>query len=261
MVLSRAFLACVALTLAGCSPATVATPETPTGRVTPATALSPASVTLGAHKLPQVAEDLITDFEVSSTSPSGADGGHGYYDRHYQMPTWPQGDSGVTVGIGVDLGQQSEEATSNSWQDFLTSGAVGRLADCAGITGTKAKVVAIELKDIRIEWSPAIQEFNGYEVPNYWNLTRRTFPGFDDLRTNAKGALVSLVYNRGSSMAGPSRVDMRNVRADVAVGDYEAMAQAVRHMNVTMGNSWRNSGIYDGMAARRGAEAVLILEP
>lgn len=261
MVFSRAFVILAALTVAGCKPTEVETQGTPQTNVAPAKVLAPASVEQPSHLLPQAAEDLITDFEVSATSPQGIDGGHGYYDRHYQKPTWPEGDSGVTVGIGVDLGQQSKEATEESWQAFLGADTVRRLASCAGITGTKAKAVTATMQDISIVWNPALQEFDGYEVPNYWSLTRRTFPGFDNLRANAQGALVSLIYNRGSAMAGPSRVDMRTVRSAVADEDYAAMAEAVRHMDVTMGNAWRNAGIYDGMAARREAEAELILKP
>jgi hypothetical protein len=256
MVLSRSFLIGATLSLAGCSPVALQVQATPAMHAAPSKGLSPASVTQPLQLLPKKAEDLITDSEVSSTAK-----GHSYYDRHYQMPTWPQGDSGVTVGIGVDLGQQSEETTCEDWQGALAADIVERLRACAGIAGTKAKALAGTMRDIKIAWHPAIQEFDGFEVPNYWSLTRRTFPGFDDLRTNAQGALVSLVYNRGSSMAGPSRIDMRNLRIAVARIDYNAMAGDVRHMDVTMGNSWRNAGIYEGMAARREAEAALILEP
>lgn len=260
MVLSRSFLIIAALAIAGCSPAVVQSSGT-VARAAKTSDASPANVAPAAHVLPIEAEDLITDAEVSATSLGGIDGGHGYYDRHYQKPTWPQGDSGVTVGIGVDLGQQSAGATESSWGGFLSDDTTGRLSECAGVTGSAAKALTAKLQDIIITWPVAINEFDGYEVPNYWSLTERAFPGLDGLRENAQGALVSLVYNRGSSMAGPSRADMRTIRAAVPDADYNAMAEAVRHMSVTMGNSWRNAGIYDGMAARRNAEAGLILKP
>jgi hypothetical protein len=36
--------------------------------------------------------------------------------------------------------------------------------------------------------------------------------GFENLRPNAQAALVSLVFNRGSSMTGANRLEMRNLR-------------------------------------------------
>jgi GH24 family phage-related lysozyme (muramidase) len=62
-------------------------------------------------------------------------------------------------------------------------------------------------------------------------------------------------------MAGSSRVDMRDLRTAVANGELQAMSNAILHMNVTMGNIWRREGIYDGMVARRRAEAKLVLTP
>ena len=50
--------------------------------------------------------DAIIAFEV--TSPE-------YYEKHYQNPTWPGGDSGVTVGIGYDLGQNNRETIIMDW--------------------------------------------------------------------------------------------------------------------------------------------------
>src|SRR3981081_336751 len=41
------------------------------------------------------AYELIIDFEV---------GGRSEYERTYQRPEWPQGESGVTIGVGYDLG-------------------------------------------------------------------------------------------------------------------------------------------------------------
>jgi hypothetical protein len=243
--------------LVGCAPAAVQPSPKPVVPTSPVeNILSPPPVTVPQYELVQGAEDLITDSEVSSINSS-----HGYYDRHYEHPTWPQGDSGVTVGIGVDLGQQSAGYTETCWNAYLIAQDVKLLQGCAGITGKAAQGLCARLQTIQIVWPNAYDEFNTFEVPNYWSLTARTFPGFNELRVNAQGALVSLVYNRGSSMSGASRVDMRTIRAAVPDKDYEAMAEAESHMLVTCGNAWRNAGIYDGMKARRGAEAILLLTP
>lgn len=253
----RNLLYALVIALAACSPAVVQQPAKPT-LPSPKTesVFAPAQVTQPINQLPQAAQDLITDAEVSSVASD-----HSYYDRHYQKPTWPQGDSGVTIGIGVDLGFETGEFTKTSWSDYLDGDDVASLQTCNGVSGKAAKALCATMQDITIPWLTAASEFNVYEVPNYWSLTRRTFPGFDNLRLNAQGALVSLVYNRGSSLSGPSRVDMRTIRDAVKTKDYDAMAEAETHMLVTCGNSWRNAGIYDGMKTRRTSEANLILTP
>lgn len=43
-------------------------------------------------------------------------------------------------------------------------------------------------------------------------LTRQAFPGVERLHPDVYGALVSLVFNRGSSMTGNRRSEMRNIR-------------------------------------------------
>jgi len=244
------------LLIAGCHPAKVQDSTVETN-------LGAPQVRLTSPKLPQIAEDLITDFEVSSTSVNGIDGGHGYYDRHYRTATYPGGNSGPTVGIGVDLGQQSSSVTSDSWQSYLVANQVERFTKCAGVTGKSAQQLVKDLQDVIVPWKSAIDEFDIYEVPNYWSLTRRTFPGFDNLTLNCQGALVATVYNRGNSTVGNSRVDMRTLQTLIAETpiDYKNIANAFRHMEVTMGASWKAQGIYDGLKARYDATAKLAETP
>jgi GH24 family phage-related lysozyme (muramidase) len=253
------------LFICSCSPPPVTNnsqtiPITKTASIT-----EPAATQLpNAPLLPQVAEDLITDFEVSSTSSSGVDGGHSYYDKHYQTATFAGIGSGPTIAIGVDLGMQSAEVTTDCWSPYLSPLQVNRYAACAGVTKSSVvKQLVKELQDITIKWDTALAEFNTHEVVNYWSLTRRTFPGFDNLTLNCQGALVATVYNRGSSMVGDSRVDLRTIRSLVNQDkpDYKAIANAFRHMEVTMRASWQAEGIYAGLKARYDATAQLAETP
>lgn len=221
---------------------------------------SPAEIQLPTTPhLPQIAENFITDAEVSSTINN-----HNYYDKHYQTATFAGIGSGLTIAIGVDLGQQSAEVTEDCWKSYLIAENVKRLASCANILDSSSvKELVHELQDIVIPWDIAINEFDHYEVPSYWSLTRRTFPGFDNLTLNAQGALVATVYNRGSSMAGSSRIDMRTIRTLVNQPnpDYKAIANALRHMSVTMRSTWEDEGVYDGLKARYDATALLAETP
>jgi GH24 family phage-related lysozyme (muramidase) len=79
----------------------------------------------------------------------------------------------------------------------------------------------------------------------------------DSLPLDAQGALVSLVYNRGTSMVDNSpedrRREMRAVRDAVAAGDLERIATELRSMK----RLWVGKK-QDGLLRRRDAEADLV---
>ena len=52
-------------------------------------------------------------------------GGRGFYDAQCIRPTWPGGASGVTIGVGYDLGYQAGFAAD--WSDLLTPAQIARL--------------------------------------------------------------------------------------------------------------------------------------
>jgi hypothetical protein len=56
------------------------------------------------------------------------------------------------------------------------------------------------------------------------------FPGINELSPDAQGALVSLVFNRGTSMEGDRRREMRAIQAAVANGDLQEIADQLRSM-------------------------------
>jgi GH24 family phage-related lysozyme (muramidase) len=189
------------------------------------------------------AVDLIVYYET---------GGHQDYNQLLIHPTWPGLSSGVTVGVGYDCGQTSRLLIQSDWttlrDDWRTD-----LANTSGITGQKAKPVARGLSYISIDWSMANQVFYTATLPQYWSLTKRTFPGVQNLCPNAAGALTSLVYNRGSSMVGSSREEMRQIRDLVPKKDYAGIADQIRSMK----RLWTGQGM-DGLLRRRDAEAQLV---
>lgn len=196
--------------------------------------------------LTQAGHSLIVEFET---------GGKADYDR-WPRPEWPQGASGVTVGIGYDCGYNSKEVIWNDWSDLEHPNAA-RLAATSGIRGAQAKPLAKDLADILIQWSLAMGVFDRVTVTRFWRLARQTYPGFDDLRPNAQAALVSLTFNRGSDMVGDRRYEMRQIRSCAARRDYEGMASWNRRSI----RVWKGTSIYEGMVRRREAESALILTP
>jgi len=195
--------------------------------------------------------DLILEFEVG--------GGENYYNKFLKSPVWPGEQSGVTIGVGYDLGYVNKAEFSEDWKD-LSKEIFDRLYKVVGIKGYNAKNLIRGLKDITIPWDLALKVFNNKTVTKFYNLTRQTFPNFDNLPEDAKGGLVSLVFNRGNALEGDRRREMKLIRDGmklVSTFDQKALtfiANQIRNMK----RIWIGGSIEKGMSRRRDAEAKLI---
>jgi hypothetical protein len=197
--------------------------------------------------------DLVLEFEVG--------GGENYYNKFLKNPTWPGEQSGVTIGVGYDLGYVNKTEFTNDWKD-LAQKDFDRLYKVVGIKGIAAKDLIRSLKDITIPWELSLKVFNNKTVTKFYNLTKETFPNFDNLPEDAKGGLVSLVFNRGNALEGDRRREMKLIRDGmklVSIYDQKALtfiANQVRNMK----RIWAGGSIEKGMSRRRDAEAKLIEE-
>ncbi len=199
---------------------------------------------MNAANFPAAALDLILEAE-------GLDQPH----------AWPGGDSGITIGRGDDLGYQSAAEYGEHWEAVLEHDVYVRLLDAIGLKGEHAHQIAHQFVGIVITREDADAVFLGKTLPQYITATARTFPGMDRLPVDAQGALVSLVYNRGSSMGEqgqPSwdqRREMRAIRDEVAKDqpDLDAIAAAIRSMK----RLWVGKN-ENGLLTRRDAEAALV---
>jgi hypothetical protein len=195
--------------------------------------------------------DLILEFEVG--------GGENYYNKFLKNPTWPEGQSGVTIGVGYDLGYVNKAEFSEDWKD-LPKEIFDRLYKVVGIKGYNAKNLIRGLRDIVIPWELSLQVFNNKTITKFWNLTKDTFPNFDKMPEDAKGGLVSLVFNRGNTLEGDRRREMKLIRDGMRITntfDQKALtfiANQIRNMK----RIWAGGSIEKGMNRRRDAEAKLI---
>lgn len=197
--------------------------------------------------------DLILEFEVG--------GGENYYNKFLKNPAWPEGQSGVTIGVGYDLGYVNKTEFSEDWKD-LPKETFDRLYKVVGIKGYNAKNLIRGLKDITIPWDLALKVFNNKTVTKFYNLTRQTFPNFDNLPEDAKGGLVSLVFNRGAALEGDRRREMKLIRDGMKlVSNYDQKALTfIANQIRNMKRIWIGGSIEKGMSRRRDAEAKLIEE-
>ena len=172
-------------------------------------------------------------------------------------PDWPGGQSGVTIGFGYDIGYVTVDQFESDWGELVKPPVCRRLRAVIGVRALRARNRVGELSDVRVSRNAAEQVFNARTLPLYELRAAQAFPGLDALPEDARGALVSLVYNRGTSMVDSSpedrRREMRAIRAAVARGNLAEIAAQLRSMK----RLWEGQGL-GGLIARREEEAQLV---
>jgi uncharacterized protein (TIGR02594 family) len=175
------------------------------------TAISPASI------------NLIVGFEVTDQAT---------YNRSYQKPTWPQGASGVTVGIGYDLGYTSQATLQADWGGKLSQAMIGSLQTAIGVTGSAAGALAKQLANVVVPWTTAMEVFASRDVPKWVGIVERALPNTDRLSPDCLGALVSLAFNRGASFGkqGDRYSEMQAIKDCMTTKNFSGIPPQVRNM-------------------------------
>jgi len=171
---------------------------------------------------------------------------------------FPGGDSGVTLGHGYDLGAGTESKAEmvNDWKQWLSGAELERLGSAIGKTGAAAQALCPGFRDINISAEAADSVFFRATVPKYYQKMVSAFPNAGKLPGSAQGALLSLTFNRGTSMKGDRREEMRNIRELLAGEppyDLKDIAAELRAMK----KLWIGKGL-NGLIARREREARLV---
>jgi GH24 family phage-related lysozyme (muramidase) len=194
--------------------------------------------------------DLIIKHEVG--------GGENYYNKALSRPSYPGGASGVTIGIGYDLGYVNIQQFTKDWKQHLSQSDFTALALTIGKKRDSAKAEIIHLRNIKIPWAAAQTVFGQNTLPKFIAETQRAFPGSNYLLPDAFGALVSLVFNRGGSMVGASRTEMNNIRRAI-IGEIPTsnIYNYISSQISIMKRIWVGKNL-DGLLARRDDEAALV---
>lgn len=180
------------------------------------------------------------------------------YIAKYRTPIWPRGESGVTIGVGYDLGYQKHEYVVEDWGSILQQSEVNPLLTVVGIKGLPAKAARDTVSEVVVEWEEALQNFRA-TLRYYAGQTVRYFPNSDELSADSFGALVSLVYNRGSStQRNPNdpldrRREMREIKALCLSRNFKDIPAQIR----SMVRLWKDKPDMKGLLTRREAEAAL----
>jgi len=193
------------------------------------------------------AVSLIVTCEVISRS---------YYERKLMSPIWPGGRSGVTFGIGYDLGYQTKEDLHQDWAGLLGQNNLDALTSACLVTAENAENLIGFFQDVSVSWTVARAQFDQF-LKLVAGQTLNTFPSATTLGSLAFGALVSLIYNRGGQLkVDPKdpldrRREMRAIRDLLAAGRIDEVPDQIRQMK----RLWPTG--QSGLLKRREAEATM----
>ncbi len=189
---------------------------------------------------------MIAHYEVGSRQ---------YYERRLARPTvpaWRSTASGVTVGFGYDCGYHTRKQIAEDWKGIASPSEVRTLQGVAGLKGREAYYACRRIRhSVYISYPDALKVFREVTIPRYAGKTAKAFNlAKGRLHSHSNGALVSLVFNRGGSMKGKRRMEMRWIRHNLATKHDERVPGDIRHMKRLW--SYRN---LKGLHLRRDAEA------
>jgi hypothetical protein len=174
-------------------------------------------------------------------------GGEHEYDPH---PEWPGESSGVTIGIGWDLGMTPFADTTRAWSPHLPASTLSALIGVSGRHGEAAQTVLPYVRHLTIPWDAAMAVFEEVTLPTFYLRTLRIYPQAEELPGDCAAALVSLVFNRGAALSGERRLEMANIQALLKTGNFKEIPNQFREMV----RLWPNSA---GLRRRREEEAEL----
>lgn len=230
-------------------PAPIPTPAPDAGIGKPGTVTeTPPAAGVDTLLISDAAVDLIVGFEVTSRA---------VYESKYATPTWPGGSSGVTIGIGYDIGAGVSTPAKlwADWRGLLPDNAISALERCIGVTGSAAKgLITGAVAAVYVPWDSAIKVYRNINIPEECAKCVKYLPHFDELSPDSRGALVSLVFNRGPSfnMKDDRYREMRAIKAHMEAREFGKIPDEIRSMK----RLWVGQGL-DGILKRRDAEADL----
>jgi hypothetical protein len=211
-----------------------------------ATTLQP-TVSAPALSISQRAFDMILEFEVTSEQS---------YEDRYRRPTWPGESSGVTIGIGYDVGYVSKKELYSDWQSKIPDAMVSAIEEAVGVKGSAARPLAATLSgSVDIPWTVAIGVHGDAVIPRWVGVVEQALANCRIVGPDCLGALVSLTYDRGASYSksGEQFKEMRAIKQYMAALEFSSVAAEIRAMK----RLWPDN---PGLQARRDREAKLFDE-
>lgn len=166
------------------------------------------------------------------------------------QPIWPKEKSGITIGVGWDLGHTPASETSRAWAPHLSADTLTALVGVSGRKGLEAKAALPLVKHLMIPWDAALDVFHEVTLPTWYLRALRIWPQVQSLPGDCAAALVSLVFNRGTLLTGDRRSEMLRIQELLRVGELAQIPDQFRAMK----RLWPDTR---GLRRRRDEEAEL----
>ncbi|MBK8848468.1 MAG: hypothetical protein IPO27_18765 [Bacteroidetes bacterium] len=181
-------------------------------------------------------------------------GGKAAYISKYKNPMWPEWHSGVTIGIGYDLGYCN---AAKFIEDFkaLQQTDKNKLSCVVGLKGEDAEnALTQDIKSLNVPWEIASEVYYSTSIPEHAKMTKKIYPEIAQLPPNAQAAILSLVYNRGTKLTGDSRTEMFNLVQLIRDKKLNAIAAEFRSMK----RLWEPKKDKDGKVIKKGLHGLII---
>ena len=181
-------------------------------------------------------------------------------ERYMRKPYVPPGEShsGVTLGYGYDLGQQTKNQIAKDLLGFYTPNQIVRLQEVAGLSRDSAIARVSSLQDIEIS-EAAASALNLRIKRRYAQMVINVYPNVIELHPHCQGVLLSLVYNRGPGLApeyNRDRIDMRKEMRQISEALIGGEPNKIPDILRFMVHLWVNTDQH-GLVGRRRDEADL----
>jgi hypothetical protein len=202
----------------------------------------------------KLSKEVINRVIMASEVGYGHPGNWNAYNKRYCKPVVPAPDttdSGVTVGIGYDCGQASAQKILDDWSGYIPLAQAQRLAATAGLKKHAALAEANKMQDIIIPIDVALKQWYEKKLPYTAKRTAAIYPNLGNLHPYEQTCLISLVFNRGASLDGDKRKEMKDLVAATNLDDDKAMGKLFRDMK----RLWPDTR---GLMIRRDLEADFI---
>jgi hypothetical protein len=188
----------------------------------------------------------ISDLGIKSIIGWECDGEAGYN----QAPEWPGEQSGVTIGIGYDLGMTPANEITQAWGPHVSAQDLEILVGLSGKTGERAQTLLPHVRHLNFSWEIAQAVFRNSTLPTHYARTLRIYPQTANIHGHCAGALVSVVFNRGPAISGERRSEMADIQKLLADNKLIAIPERFEAMQ----RLWPNTA---GLRRRRREEADL----
>ncbi len=189
-------------------------------------------------------------------------GGLAYYSAVTRWPHYPGLSSGITIGVGYDLRFNTKDDFRELWGPHLPAQNMDLLENDIGRPGSKKRAAEMKRLGVEVPFKAAWSVFLEKTLPRFYRDTESIYPSLPRLPVFCRSVLVSIVFNRGSSLKGSSRREMRAMRDILAEADNESLHKQnrktilteVEDQIISMQRLWDPGS---GVHKRRQAEANL----